>query len=180
MASRRLLSVFFVFAIGAGAGAYTYDDILIDYWAGSGGNEAVVVIDFGVDSFAFGYRWAGGTKYGKDMMDAVIAAGSLDYSESGGFLNTISYDTYVNIGQAGWSTDWWSYFVSVDGQNWAPADVGFATRELTNGAWDGWAHQTTGDWPAAHLPAAPVPEPITIVLLSVGGLLIARYRVSSQ
>jgi len=131
----------------------------IEYWAGSGSNEAVVVIDFGVDSYAFGYRWDGGTKYGKDLLDAVDAAGSLDHTEVGGFLTTLSYGTHVNTGQSGWPSGWWSYFVSADGKNWVSSDVGFAARELSNGAWDGWAYQTTSAWPPAHLPVTPIPQP---------------------
>ena len=152
---RRLVSLVLVFAIAASAGGYTFNDVAVEYWAGSGSNEAVVVIDFGEGSYAFGYRWDGGPKYGKNLMDAVAAAGSLDYNEAGGFLNTISYDGYSNIGENGWPTDWWSYFVSDDGENWVAADVEFAMRELSNGVWDGWAHQTTGAWPPVHLPTTP-------------------------
>ena len=159
MALRRLMSSVLVFAITAGASAYTFDDVMVEYWAGSGSNEAVVVIDFGVQSYAFGYRWDGGPKYGKDLMDAVAAAGSLDYTQTGGFLNTISYATYSNIGQDGWPTDWWSYFISDDGESWLTSDVVFAERELSNGAWDGWAHQTTGAWPPVHSPATPISAP---------------------
>jgi len=32
----------------------------IEYWGGSGSNEAVCVVDFGDDSHAFGYRWSDG------------------------------------------------------------------------------------------------------------------------
>jgi len=148
----------------------------VEYWAGTGSNEAIVVIDFGVDSYGFGYKWDTGTRYGKDLMDAVDAAGSLDYTETGGFLNTISYDSYSNVGQNGWPTDWWAYFTSSDGENWETSGVGFATRELSNSSWDGWAHQTTDAWPPAHLPMTPIPEPVTIALLGLGGLLLAGRR----
>ena len=135
------------------------DGAAVEYWAGSGSNEAVVVIDFGTESYAFGYRWDDGPKYGKDLLDAVDAAGSLDHTEAGGFLTTLSYGAHVNTGENGWPSGWWSYFVSDDGKSWASSDVGFAARELSNGAWDGWAYQTTGDWPPAHLPVTRVPPP---------------------
>jgi hypothetical protein len=177
MASRRLMSLVFVFVAAGSAGAYTFEDVLVEYWAGSGNNEAMMVIDFGVDSYAFGYRWDSGTKYGKDLMDAVSAAGSLDYTETGGFLNTISYDTYSNVGEGGWPGDWWAYFVSTNGEDWADPGEGFATRVLSHGDWDAWAHQTTDDWPPAHWPSTPVPEPTTATLLALGALLLGRCRV---
>lgn len=177
MASRRLTSLIFTFAIVSSASAYTFDDVLVEYWAGSGSSETVVVIDFGTDSYAFGYRWASGTKYGKDLMDAVDIAGTLAYTQTSGFLNTISYDTYSNIGENGWPTDWWVYFTSTNGQSWTDSPVGFADRELSNGAWDGWAHQTTDAWPPTHLPTTPVPDPTAIALLGLGAILLRRHKV---
>jgi len=169
MASRGLMSLVLLFAMVVDASAYTFDEVVVEYWAGSGSNKAVVVIDFGVDSFTFGYRWEGGTKYGKDLMDAVAAAGPLDYTKTGGFLNTISYGSYSDIGQGGWPTDWWSYFISGDGVNWADPGESFATRVLTNGSWDGWAHQTTGDWPPVHLPTTPVASDFASKIISYRG-----------
>jgi hypothetical protein len=135
---------------------------VIEYWAGSGSNAAVLVIDFGTDSYAFGYRWDEGTKSGQDLLEAVAAAGPLEYTEAGGFLATLSYGTHVKTGQGGYPGDWWSYFVSDDGKEWVMSDVGFAARPLSNGAWDGWAHQTADAWPPTHLPGTPVrrtPQP---------------------
>ena len=114
MVSKKVTSLICVIAILAMVGAvntsaYTFDDVIVEYWAGSGINEAIVVIDFGIDSYAFGYRWDSVTNYGKDMMDAVDAAGALDYTETEGFLNTISYDIYSNVGENGWPMDWWWY-----------------------------------------------------------------------
>lgn len=180
MASRRLMSLVFVFAMAGEGGAYTFDEVEIEYWAGSGSSTAIVVVDFGIDSYAFGYRWGDGTQYGKDLMDAVAGGGGLDYTESGGFLNTISYGSYLNVGENGWPTDWWSYFTSSDGESWVDSGVGFASRELSNGAWDGWAHQVTDDWPPAHLPTTPIPEPTTMVLLGIGGFILSRRRVWSK
>lgn len=176
MASWRLMGLVFVIVVGASAGAYTVDDVVIEYWAGSGSNVAILVIDFGADSYAFGYKWDSGTKYGKDMMDAVAGAGFLSYTETGGFLNTLSYDTYSNIGENGWPADWWAYFVSDEGESWELSGVGFAERELSDSAWDAWAHQTTSDWPPAHSPTTPIPEPMTVALLGIGGLLVRRKK----
>ncbi len=64
----------------------------------------------------------------------------------------------MKAGQAGYPGDWWSYFISADGKNWVMSDVGFAARQLSNGAWDGWALQTADAWPPAHLPSTPAPR----------------------
>jgi hypothetical protein len=176
MASKRVMGLVVVLVFAANACAYTFDDCLVDYWAGSGNNKAVVVIDFGPASYAFGYRWDNGTKYGKDLMDAVDLTGAMNYTQSSGFLNTISYNNYLNAGQNGWPSDWWVYFTSTDGVNWTGAQVGFADRVLSNGCWDGWAHQTTDSWPPDHSPTMPTPEPFTITLLGIGGLLIRKSR----
>jgi len=177
MISKKRVSLVLVVAMAAAASAGTIEDVQAEYWVGSGNNQAMVVIDFGAKSYAFGYKWDGGTKYGKDMLDAVKAGGGFDYGETGGFLSTISYDSYSNIGQGGWPTDWWCYFTGEDGRNWEVSAFGFAERELTNGCWDGWAHQTTDAWPPAHYPTAPVPEPSTIALVGLGSLLFRKLRV---
>ncbi|MCX5634463.1 MAG: hypothetical protein NTW55_01280 [Planctomycetota bacterium] len=176
MASKSVISLVLVFLTAANVCAYTLDDCLIEYWAGSGSNRAVVVIDFGPASYAFGYRWDGGTKYGKDLMAAVDLAGAMNYNQSYGFLNTISYDGYLNAGQNGWPGDWWVYFTSTDGASWTDASVGFADRVLSNGSWDGWAVQTTDTWPPAHQPTTPVPEPVTLMFLGIGALLIIKHE----
>jgi hypothetical protein len=180
MASARVMSLVIVLAITgvSNAAIYNHNGYLVDvdYWSGSGSNEAIVVVDFGIDSYAFGYRWESGVKYGKDLMDAVADAGLLDYTETGGFLNTLSYGSYSNTGQDGWPGDWWAYFDSVDGENWTVLGEGFATRVLSDGVWDGWAHQSSYDWPPAHSPTTPIPEPMTIVSLGLGGLLLRRRR----
>jgi len=175
MVSKSVMGLVLVFLAAANACAYTLDDCLIEYWAGSGSNRAVVVVDFGPASYAFGYRWDSGTKYGRDLMDAVDLSGTMNYTQNYGFLNTISYSDYQNIGQNGWPGDWWGYFTSTDGAGWTDASVGFSDRVLSNGSWDGWAVQTTDAWPPAHQPTTPVPEPVTLIFLGIGALLIIKH-----
>lgn len=57
------------------AQAITFDDI--DYWVGTGSNQAALVIDWNdgkeAQSLVWGYRWDG-TKKGEDMFMAIVAA----------------------------------------------------------------------------------------------------------
>ncbi|HOF17908.1 MAG TPA: PEP-CTERM sorting domain-containing protein [Phycisphaerae bacterium] len=54
--------------------AYTFDQVSTEFWAGTGGSEAMCILDFGGgNSYAFGYRWDGDAT-GWDMLQAVVAA----------------------------------------------------------------------------------------------------------
>ena len=57
----KMLAVLCVVAVAAVAVAEVQDfngkTVDIEYWRGAGSNEAVLVLDFSGDSYAFGYRW---------------------------------------------------------------------------------------------------------------------------
>jgi hypothetical protein len=85
----------------------------------------------------------------------------------------------------GWmSAGYWSYFLA--GVNpysgagvWDYSLIGMSDRALANNCWDGWswAPAPTWDGGAPDEPvAAEIPEPMTIALLGLGGLLIRRRR----
>lgn len=78
------------------AGAFSFDDIHL--WAGSGSNQAALVIDWndGISpvSLVWGYKWDG-TATGKDMFDAVLAADSRLYASMEYWP---SYDGYTVYG----------------------------------------------------------------------------------
>jgi hypothetical protein len=80
-----------------------------------------------------------------------------------------------DLWREGWNTGFWAYYLkSSQDDAWESAMTGAADRVLTDGAWDGYrfAPGFTGSAPAEPVPAA-VPEPGSLTLLVVGGLLLA-------
>ncbi|MCL5104948.1 MAG: PEP-CTERM sorting domain-containing protein [Armatimonadetes bacterium] len=87
--------------VAGGAGAFSFSDI--DYWVGSGSNQAAIVIDWndGINpaSLAWGYRWTGAAT-GYDMFNAVVANDPrlfANYENHGGIVVFgIGYDVNNN------------------------------------------------------------------------------------
>ena len=122
----------------AGAGgvanaAFTFDDI--DYWVGSGSNEAALVLDWngpdGSDpvSLAWGFRWDGDAT-GQDMLTAVINA---DANLYGRFASFGFGDAIIGLGY------------DVDGD-------GFAISDGTDFGLTGLAYTGTNDGATATDP----------------------------
>jgi uncharacterized protein (TIGR03382 family) len=173
------LTVALLFALGSVssfASPMTFDDI--EYWVGSGVNQAALVIDWndGVspECLVWGYRWDGDAK-GQDMFmavvgqtdvdgpspstrygaDARLSAKATDWGTMGLFLDEIAYsDSSVeHKGTAGGSL-WWAYSNRVDGETWAEASLGMSGRTLSDDDWDGWAFVVNVDFPSDLTPAS--------------------------
>ncbi|MCE5279441.1 MAG: PEP-CTERM sorting domain-containing protein [Planctomycetaceae bacterium] len=171
-----------VLVLAASAQAAVFDGVQVEAWTGSGANEAVVVIDFGVGkNFAFSYRWDA-TATGWDALAAIDASGAID-------VNATWYDAFqahlVNdISRTGVTKDdgySWGYYTSSDGSSWSEYSMGCDARPLSNGAWDGWSwgwidFETWAHQRSPVTPAVVVPEPITLGLLLVGGAALLRRR----
>jgi len=192
MASRRLMSLMSLIIVLAAtsltnATLYNLNDywVDIDYLVGSGTNETIVVIDWNqtngpytTESHAWGYRWDG-TKYLSDALTAIDAAGALNITTSYGgafpddaFYNDPSIDS-DNHTSAGWS-GWWWLGDTVNGASWTPNAGGITSEVLVNGNIEGM-NIDSGAWTSDTL-SIPVPEPTTIALLGLGGLLLRRRR----
>ncbi|MCX6344842.1 MAG: hypothetical protein NT018_07190 [Armatimonadetes bacterium] len=158
---------------GVAANAYNFGDVKIEQWVGGGSNSAVVVVDFGSKSYAFGYNWEG-TKSGADMIVDINSANIgmvLSYSIDpayGIFVSDIAYNNQAKRATTGlWPG--WSYYNSTDGESWSGSFTGASDRTLVNGTWDAWNY--TGFDPITYMATAPdpvtpmVPEPSSIMTL---------------
>jgi len=106
-------------------GISTYASVLqlndIQFWVGTGSNEAGLIIDFNdgqtTESFVWGYRWDG-VASGADMLIAVAAAdSSLSISHggngaSGFFLSTASYLTHSETSDFAVDFESWGYYLA--------------------------------------------------------------------
>jgi len=171
-----------VFAIAHAAHAYEIDDLIIESWAGGGEHESVMVLDFWPgdgqdDSFAFGYRFDGASITGVELVQGLNDADNgLTFGGSGGFVTDFWYDDGDTVHHTGfsWPESWWSYWGSEDfGEAWTSSAVGAGERVLFDGDTDGWLAKPGDD--LISEPVTPiVPEPSTLFVLFVGGLIAVR------
>ncbi len=159
-------------------------DVMVEDFVGVSLNESantsICVVDFGVDSYAFAYRW-NGSATAAEMMLAL--AGETDlYMEStdwGGALglgvDLLAYDG--NSAVSDWWNTWLGYWGSSDGVTWTPQNLGVSGTPLINGDWHGWSvEDDVVTYVATYPPVTPVPEPAASSLLVLGGLGLYRRR----
>jgi hypothetical protein len=166
--------------VAASSQALTFEQVLVQHWVGTGNNQALLVVDFGNESFAFGYRFDG-QKTGWDLLTAVADATDLDVtvdmSWGSPFVVGMSYYGYSGYYDSqNWQTsNWWEYWNSADGETWSSSWVGCGDRILTDRAWDGWTFSPP--WPQQGTPPRVplIPEPSTLGSgLILVGLAVAQ------
>ena len=188
MVMRRLVGLMIVLLVNAKVSGYTMQglDIVVDYWAGSGGNETIVVIDwnmingpYSTESHAWGFRWEGAA-YVSDALSAIDAAGALNITTQydGEFLGDAYYnnplidsDNHTSVGYTGW---WWTGDTTDGGGSWNE-NAGSITEEiLSSGKIEGFnlVHDYDEWLVGSSTLTIPVPEPCTLSILGLGGLLI--------
>jgi hypothetical protein len=190
---KTLVLLALLVALPTAAGAFTFADI--QFWVGSGSNQAGLVIDWydGKDpvSLAWGFRWDG-VATGRTMLDAIKAADPRLFENYVGptVVFGLGYDldgdgfVYVPGGsetgqaadpddhyQEGWMiAGYWSYWVKPsDTDPWTWSLVGIADRILTDGCWDGWKFAPAPTWDSGEPSepvAAVVPEPSSLFVIS--------------
>jgi len=190
MAFKRSVSFLVLFVFASVASAATYDALGVEYWAGAGSNQATIVIDFGLESYAFGYRWDGAAT-GWDALTAIeseasiaaslrLAVSETDYGaptgilvEDFGYLSAAEFD-YGQLAFAGWA-----YYYSGDGDNWTSSGSSSIYRDLADGAWDAWLWSDflfDPFGPIRQPGQSPVPEPCTLAILALGAGVMLRRR----
>jgi len=155
----------------------------VDYWAGSGTSETIVVIDWNTtngpyvsEAHAWGYRWDG-VGYVSEALAAIADAGGLNvtFSYGGGFVNDAFYpdadgDNHTTAGFTGW---WWTGETTDGGQTWTGNVLGLDQERLAAGKIEG-LNMDSGAWTSDTL-TIPLPEPATMLLVALGaGAGLAR------
>ncbi len=174
------------------------------YAAGNGANTSQLLIDFsatGGEAYVFDYAYDG-TKTGLDMLLDLDAAGDLEvfttqFSFGLGIDGFAFAGNSLDIGFDFVTGQFWSYWVDGGFQDldfmgdftldeaaaagiYTSAGVGASGRLLADGSVDGWivnvsASNSSGN-PATNNPPAAVPEPASLILLSMAGLMVGVRR----
>ena len=165
MKFNSLLSLIVILAAGSVVSATPVE-------VGTGADSAYLYIEW-ADSFSvdFTINFDTAPTTGLGLFDIIESNTSLttvrDDLGWGVFIDGISYEGHSNIGFGG-GEDWWHYWVKdVGQQDWVSSSVGAGDRDVYDGYSDGWIYGSAG---------APVPEPATIALLALGGLMLRKRR----
>ncbi len=159
-----------VLSMAAGAQAGILDGYTVSETAGTGANTAYVGVSFsdGAD-YLFAVNFDGSTT--SDVIHHLLddeTGLDVDFQDFGfgEFVNGLSYDGHSDIGYGG-GENWWHYWISDDAETWTSPWFGISDRVVVDGSIDGWRY---------GYGYTPIPEPMTVALLGLGGLLIARRR----
>ena len=142
-----------------------------EFTAGTGQNSAGLYVEWNDGYIAqFQVRFDSPSVSGLNLLDIVEASTGLTTVRKnfgfGDFIDGISFNGHSNIGYGG-DANWWHYWIKNSGQtDWMSPAFGASDRVVYNGDNDGWIYGRD----------TAVPEPVSIVLLGLGGLILSRCR----
>ncbi|MHC4572152.1 MAG: PEP-CTERM sorting domain-containing protein [Planctomycetota bacterium] len=173
MASRKLVSLIIVLTITGSLAVAAVVEV------GTGVNAAGVYIEWSdgfIAEFEISFGQTGSdTVTGADLMltlDSELVDFTFEYTDWGSegnpdlFVDGIGYLGHYNSGFGG-GADWWHYWIKDAGQaQWTSPLYGMSSRTVGDGDMDGWIYGRD----------TAVPEPTTIALLVLGGIMLRRKR----
>ena len=169
-------SLFLLMGIGAPAWAIPFSAVDTQGTVGTAGgaSQAMVVIDWDTDSFAWLFEWNGPATYA-DAYDAILAAegGNFSWSQAA-FVLDMSYTTGGQTYSTG-SPGWLSFWSSTDGSSWSTTNLGVYDEPMVNGGWAGAQANLPEIWPGSA-PTVPIPEPGTALLMTLGLAMLSIKR----
>ncbi|BBO86529.1 hypothetical protein DSCO28_70950 [Desulfosarcina ovata subsp. sediminis] len=192
-----LKSVFVAFCLlitvtGAQADTYSIQGGLleVDYWAGSGSNDLILVIDWNetngpyeTPTHAFGYSWDGDATL-EDALIAIDAAGALEVTGTD-WINYINYDDGTDSHSMETPTNYngwlWHGYTTDFGETWTANSYTAGGVSLI----DGYIQAINIDkknWTSSslNLPTAAVPVPAAVWLLGSGLIGLLGIRCQSR
>ena len=167
MKSKSLIFVAAVLFTASFAGATIIE-------VGTGSNTANVEFEW-KDGFAaeFAVSFDTPSITGWEVFDVITTESTLTTVVEnfgwGDFIDGISFAGHSDIGFGG-DADWWHFWIKDAGtEEWVSPAYGTSDRVLLPGDSDGWRY-------GSDFAPGVVPEPATMALLAVGGLLIRRKK----
>ena len=182
-------------ARAANAAAFSVNGVnyTTEFNAGSGPDNAMMVLEYDSGAtYLFGYSWnpATASPSGEDMLKAVAAASTstpkaLTFTlvpfSFGDAFDSLQYDGHDVVTDVNVAGPYFAYYVSDNGAALDSAEIGAGDRSLSNNSIDDWLYSPTSDFPPLVGPAfvvTTVPEPASLSLLGVGGVMLMRRRRS--
>lgn len=161
MSMKRIVCAIVVFVVAGSLAIATPIEV------GTGQNTADLYIEW-KDGFSveFAVGFSTDSISGLELIEIAEAGSELEVdtltSTFGEYVDGISYQEHSDVGYGG-GADWWHYWNKDGGHDWISPMFGASDRVVFDGNADGWVYGRD-----------TIPEPASVLLLGLGGLLLRR------